>query len=144
MDYQPHDRLTVFIAPLTGKLTIVTDPDLSAAGAFGVDPGEKTNAEFGGYLRAQYRRRITDNISVQTKIDIFSNYLEKPQNLDINWEALVMMNVTQYITVSFATHLIYDESVMIPYDSTGDGIDDKEGPKVQFKQLLGVGLSYRF
>ncbi|TVR70114.1 MAG: DUF3078 domain-containing protein [Marinilabiliales bacterium] len=144
MDYQPDDRFTLFLAPLTGKLTLVTDPDLSAQGAFGVDPGEKTYAEFGGYLRAQYRRTITENISVRTKIDIFSNYLEKPQNLDINWEALVMMNVTRYITLSFATHLIYDESVMIPYDSTGDGVADKSGPKVQFKQLLGAGLSYRF
>ena len=55
-----------------------------------------------------------------------------------------MMNVTRYITVNFATHLIYDESVMIPYDSTGDGVADTSGPKVQFKQLLGAGLSYRF
>ena len=79
MDYQPHDRLTLFLAPLTGKLTIVTDPELSNQGAFGVDPGEKTNAEFGGYLRAQYRRRITENISVQTKIDTFPTTWKNPR-----------------------------------------------------------------
>ncbi len=144
MDYKPSDNFTLFLAPLTGKLTIVADDVLSAAGAFGVKPGEKTLGEFGGYLRTQYRRNLTENISVLTKLDLFSNYLEKPQNLDVNWETLVMANLTRYITVSFATHLIYDESVMIAYDSTDDGIEDAAGPRIQFKQLLGVGFSFRF
>lgn len=144
MDYKPGDDFTLFLAPVTGKMTIVNDEALSAAGAFGVEPGEKSKSEFGGYLRAQYRRDVTESISLQTKIDLFSNYLDKPLNLDVNWEALVMMNLTRYITVSFATHLIYDEEVLIGIDSTGDGNIDKNSPRVQFKQLLGVGLSYRF
>jgi hypothetical protein len=144
MDYKPSDNFSLFIAPVTGKLTIVNDDVLSQAGAFGVEPGENSMSEFGGYVRVAYKVDFKENISFQTKLDIFSNYLDKPQNMDVNWETMLMLNVTKYITINFATHLIYDEDVMIGVDSTGDGEIDSQGPRTQFKQLLSVGLSFKF
>ncbi|MBS4012620.1 MAG: DUF3078 domain-containing protein [Bacteroidetes bacterium] len=143
MDYKAFENFSLFIAPVTGKITIVNDDVLSQAGAFGVEPGETIKSEFGGYIRTSYKINITDDISFQTKLDLFSNYLDKPQNLDVNWETLTMIKVSKYITVSFATHLIYDENIMIGVDTTGDGEVDTIGPRTQFKQLLGVGLSFK-
>jgi hypothetical protein len=143
MDYKPNDDFSLFLAPVTGKITIVNDDALSAAGAFGVDPGKKSRSEFGGYIRAAYRTAITENITFQTKADFFSNYLDKPQNIDVNWETLLLMKVTQYITVSFATHLIYDDDIDIVV-GTDDAGNNIVGPRTQFKQLLGIGLSYKF
>jgi len=139
MDYKPSDKFTLFLAPLTGKITIVNDDVLSNAGSFGVDPGKKLRSEFGGYIRAAYKRNITENIAFQTKADFFSNYLNEPQNIDVNWETLLLMKVGKFITVSFATHLIYDADILFNVNEEGTGES-----KVQFKQLLGVGLSYKF
>jgi hypothetical protein len=57
--------------------------------------------EFGGYLRAVYRIDLFENITFQTKLDLFSNYLENPQNIDVNWENLLMARITEYISASF-------------------------------------------
>ncbi|MFW5793438.1 MAG: DUF3078 domain-containing protein [Bacteroidota bacterium] len=144
MDYKTSGSLSVFIAPLTGKITIVNDPVLSEAGAFDVTPGENHKSEFGGYLKTTYKLEITEDMSFKTKLDLFSNYLEKPQNLDVNWETLLIMKVTKYISVSFATHLIYDENIEIGIDTDDDGEPDKYGPRTQFKQLLTVGFTFNF
>lgn len=140
MDYQPGSSFSLFLAPLTGKVTIVNDQRLADLGAFGVDPGKKSRSEFGGYIRATYKRDITENIAFQTKADFFSNYLDNPQEIDVNWETLLLMKVGRYLTVSFATHLIYDADIL--FDTNDDGEGDSS--KVQLKQLLGVGLSYKF
>lgn len=140
MDYQPEGSFSLFLAPLTGKITLVNDQTLADAGAFGVDPGKKSRSEFGGYIRAFYKRDITENIAFQTKADFFSNYLDNPKEIDVNWETLLLMKVGRYLTVSFATHLIYDADIL--FDTSDDGIGDSS--KVQFKHLLGVGLSYSF
>ncbi len=140
MDYQPGRSFSLFLAPLTAKITIVNDQRLADMGAFGVDPGEKSRSEFGGYIRAIYKRDISENIAFQTKADFFSNYLNNPQEVDVNWETLLLMKVGRYLTVSFATHLIYDADIL--FDTNDDGVGDSS--KVQLKQLLGVGLSYSF
>lgn len=138
MDYKPNDNFTLFVAPLTSKITIVNDQTLADAGAFGVEPGNKSRGEFGGYLRAAFKTNLAENVSFQTKADLFSNYLDNPQNIDVNWENLVMVKLGRFITISFATHLIYDADIL--FDTNNDGVTDSS--KVQFKQLLGVGVSY--
>jgi hypothetical protein len=142
MDYRPIPNFSLFMAPLTGKFTIVRDDALGPN--FGLDEGENLRSEFGGYLRTLYRADLTETITFQTKLDLFSNYLDSPQNIDINWENLLMMRVTQYISVSFMTHLIYDDDILIGLDTNDDGNVDHYGPRVQFKQLLGVGFAYNF
>jgi hypothetical protein len=152
LDYKPNAYFSAFIAPLTSKFTFVTDQLLSDAGAFGVNPGEKTRSEIGGYLRAIYSRNdftgeFLKNISFTTKIDLFSNYADKPQNIDVNWETLIVMKVNRFITVNFNTQVLYDDDIQIQFDKNDNGsIEDGEsvGSKVQFKEILGVGLSYKF
>jgi hypothetical protein len=144
MDYQPMENFSVFISPLTAKITFVLDQDLADLGAFGVDPGENLRYELGAYLRASYRVNITDDIMFRTKLDLFSNYLDSPQNVDINWETRLNLNLTRYISASFGTHLIYDDDVTIITTDPETGDPIALGPRVQFKQLLTVGLSYSF
>jgi len=139
IDYKKSDKFTLFLAPVTGKITIVNDDVLSNAGSFGVDPGKRSRSELGGYIRAAYKTDITPNIAFQTKADLFSNYLKEPQNIDVNWETLLLMKAGKFITVSFATHLIYDADILFDATEVGEGES-----RVQFKQLLGVGLSYKF
>lgn len=161
MDYKPNDHFSAFIAPATYKLTIVRNQDLADAGAFGVKSaivdemgivqqrGEFYRSEIGGYIRLIYSRNdfnaeLLKNVAFTTKLDLFSNYQHNPQNIDVSWETIIALKVNKFLTVNFNTHLLYDDDIKIAIDSNNDGITDKEGPRVQFKEILGVGLMYKF
>ncbi|HNX21477.1 MAG TPA: DUF3078 domain-containing protein [Bacteroidales bacterium] len=144
MDFKPNNHLSMFIAPFTAKWTIVNDPILSAAGAFGVEPGEIVKSEFGGYIRFIYSKNdfkapFLKNLSFTTKLDLYSNYLKDPQFIDVNWENLISMKVNKYITVSLIVHLIYDYDIKFISEVSGNPVD-----KVQFKEIFGVGFAYKF
>ncbi len=145
LDYKPDAYFSAFIAPITAKFTFVTDEDLSAAGAFGVKPGEKSRGEIGGYLRTIYSKsdfsnEFLKNVTFTTKLDLFSNYAHNPQNIDISWETLIGLKVNKYVSVSFNTHLLYDDDIKIKVADE----DRSVGSLVQFKEIFGVGFSYNF
>lgn len=152
MDYKPNTHFSAFVAPLTAKVTFVRDTSLSNDGAFGVKPGENSLSEIGGYVRVIYTRNdfkseFLKNVSFTTKIDLFSNYANNPQNIVVNWETQLAFKVNKYISANINTQLIYDDKIKVPFDKNGiNGIEPGEvvGSRVQFKEILGVGLSYNF
>ncbi|MCI5056370.1 MAG: DUF3078 domain-containing protein [Flavobacteriales bacterium] len=143
MDYKPNDEFSLFIAPLTSKTTFVMDDFLAAQGAFGVDPGENIRNEFGGYIRMLYQKKeIVKNVNFTTKLDLFSNYLNNPQNIDIVWENLVAMKVNKYLGLTFNTLLLYDDDItIVGEDSDGNAF---AGPRTQFKEVFTAGFTYKF
>jgi hypothetical protein len=152
LDYKPNAYFSAFIAPVTAKFTFVNDKNLSDSGAFGVKPGNKSLSEFGGYLRViftknDFKNEFLKNVSFTSKIDLFSNYIKKPQNIVVNWETLIALKVNKFISANLSTQLIYDDKIKVPFDKNGDGIiqpGESVGSKVQFKEILGVGISYKF
>ncbi len=155
LDYKPNDNVSVFIAPLTAKFTFVNDQTLADSGAFGVEParfeggamienGKKSRSEFGGYLRFIYKKELMKNVSFSTKVDLFSNYANNPQNIDINWETLIILQANKYLSASINTQLLYDDDILIEIDSDDDGIIDEKGPRTQFKEILAIGFTYTF
>jgi len=151
VDYKPNTHLSIFAAPITTKFTFVNDTVLSNAGAFGVAKGENLKSEFGGYVRIIYTKNdfkgeFMKNVSFTTKLDLFSNYIKDPQNIVVNWETLIALKVNKYINVNLNTHLIYDDKIKIGEDSNDNGtIEEVEKkPRVQFKELFGVGVSFKF
>ncbi len=144
MDYQHSGNFTAFLAPLALKTTIVQDDSLAAKGEFGVDPGEHIRNEFGGYLRVFLKKDLMENTAIQTKLELFSNYLDNPECIDVNWEVLLAMKVNKFISATLSTLLIYDDDTDIGIDSNNDGIVDEYGPRTQFKEVLAIGLSMNF
>ncbi|UTW63846.1 DUF3078 domain-containing protein [bacterium SCSIO 12741] len=156
MDYKPDDHFSANISPVAGKITFVGNQDLANFGAFGVEAatydtngriiteGENIRYEFGGNLSLRYVNTIAKNIDLDTKINFFSNYLDRPGNIDVNWDLLLKMKVNKWLSASLTTSLIYDHDIDIPIDTTGDGKEDSVGPRTQFKEVLGVGLSLSF
>jgi hypothetical protein len=144
MDYKAGEVFSLFISPLTGKFTFVLDEDLSEAGSFGLDPGKTSRAELGGYIKMAFKKEVLKNVTLDTKLDLFSNYLENPKYVDVNWDMLLTFKVNEYLSASLMTQLIYDYDIKFEYDSTGDGIKDASEDRVQFKELFGLGLSYTF
>ncbi len=144
LDFKPNSNLSFFVSPVSTKMTLVMNEALSEAGAFGVDPGQNFRGEFGGYVRMTYGRDLMENVNFQTKLDLFSNYLNNPQYIDVNWDVLLMMKINKYLSASINTQLIYDRDIVIGKDTNDDGELDDFGPRIQFKELIGVGLSFSF
>lgn len=134
---------SVFAAPLTTKMTFVKNESLASVGSFGLNPGESFRAELGGYIRTEYIGDVMKNVRLQTKLDLFSNYLNGPQYVDVNWGVLLLMQVNKFLTASVTTQLIYDHDILIGKDSNGDDIQDDFKPRVQFKEIIGVGLTFK-
>jgi len=144
MDYKPSEAFSLFLSPLSSKFTFVLDDDLSAAGSFGLEPDHKTRAEIGAYIKMTFKKEILKNVTLDTKIDLFSNYFDNPQYIDVNWDLLLTFKVNDYLSASILTQLIYDYDIKFGEDTTGDGEYDTFSEKVQFKELFGLGLTYSF
>ncbi len=149
LDYKPNDWFSMFISPATGRSTFVLDTALSNLGQFGVTPGNNVRFEFGAYLRARLQKDLIKNVSVVSNLQLFNNYSDpiKPQraNIDVNWENLILIKANKWLTTSIFTNLIYDHDVQIPVEREVDGVKViGNGPRMQFKEVLGIGLSVKF
>jgi len=134
IDYKPSESFAIYTSPLTGKTTIVMDDNFSAAGAYGVTPGKNARGEFGAYVKIEFRKEVITNVSLQTKVDFFANYEDKFQEIDVNWDVLIAMKINKFMSANLNTQLLYDQDVAI----------DNTYSKVQFKEVFGVGLTFKF
>jgi hypothetical protein len=142
LDLKKGDNFSLFAAPLTAKMTFVLNDSLSSVGAFGVDTNKLFRAEVGGYVRVLWKHDLMKNVGLQTKLDLFSNYLKDPQYIDVNWEVFLNMKINKFLTVNINTLLIYDHDIQIGKDTNSDGTPDEFKPRIQFKELFGLGLAY--
>ncbi|MBQ1605484.1 MAG: hypothetical protein II088_01630, partial [Bacteroidales bacterium] len=79
-----------------------------------------------------------------SKLDLFSNYLVKAQNVDMNWENLLTIKLSKWFSANLSITLAYDDDIDVPVDRDGDGVCEGLGKRLQFKELLGVGFTYKF
>ncbi|NQU86026.1 MAG: DUF3078 domain-containing protein [Mariniphaga sp.] len=142
IDYKPSEKLSIFVSPLSGKLTIVDNLGLSEK--FGLEIGKKSRGEFGATFKTQLKTPLVKNVDIDTQLSLFSNYLDTPQNIDVVWDLIINMKINDFLSANFISNLIYDDDIKIDIDENEDGVFDGKGPRVQFKQLLGIGLSYKF
>ncbi len=139
LEYRPKANYSLFFSPASAKLTFVQDDYLSGIGAFGVDPGDKFRAEIGTYLKARVEQGVMENVSLISTLDMFTAYDKSFGNIDINWDVLVSMKINKFLSATLNMTMKYDDNVKF-VDEQGKS----KGPKVQFKEILGVGLAYNF
>lgn len=152
-DFKPSDVFSLSILPVTGRITLVLDQSLADKGAYGVKPaeydtigdqiliakeGENVRFELGTALQALFKKEIMKNVELQSKLQLFSNYLENPQNIDVDWNTMLSLKVNKYISSYIGFTLLYDDDIMITDE---DGI---VGPRTQIKQTFGMGLAFDF
>lgn len=139
LEYRPNTIFSVYLSPVAGKFTFVQDDYLSDLGAFGVDPGDKFRAELGAYLKARAEKDVMENVKVISTVDFFTAYDSSFGNVDVNWDLLISLKINKFLSASVNTTLKYDDDVKnVRKDGT------LEGPKVQFKEVVGLGLAYNF
>jgi len=140
MDYKPSDNFSLYISPLTSKMTFVTNDSLAHEGAYGVAVDDNMRGEYGASLKLTAKKKdIVKNVNGYTRLDLFTNYSENPQNIDVDWEIGFDMKINKYLSAVFTTNILYDDDIKYVNSS---GVE--EGPRVQTKQLIGAALSYTF
>lgn len=147
--------LTVYLSPITNKTTLVLDSRLANEGAFGVEKaiydetgteiikkGKLHRTELGALVSSQYKRKIMTNINLDTRATLYTDYLKDFGNIDIDWQVSIEMIVNKYIKANIGSHLIYDNDIKNKREVAG--VQITEGPRVQLKQILGIGIEYTF
>lgn len=140
--WKKNDNLYVNFAPATAKFVFVdkkfTEVDESNAAElaayndnkyFGVDANKTSRFEFGAAVSAFAKFKLMDNISAENILNLYMNYLEDPQNVDVDYTLNLVMKVNEFISTNFTFQAIYDDNAVKGF---------------QIRETLGVGITYNF
>jgi hypothetical protein len=128
MDYRPNEHFSLFISPLTTRWVFKKDSDFYTQAKFGVPALQKTYNELGAYLTAKYNVPLAKWATYTTRLDLFSNYKRKPQNVDVFFTNLLTMKFNKWLGTTISVDVVYDDDVI---------------KKTQLKEILGVGLTVK-
>lgn len=132
--WKKHDNFKVNFAPLTSKFTFVNSDFTSIPGYvdgdyFGVDAFKSMRYELGFYTSAYYKFILMANVSIENTLNLYSNYLKDPQNVDVDYSLNVVMKINKYLSTNLQFQAIYD-------DNAYQGL--------QTRQVFGLGVNYGF
>lgn len=137
LDYKPIADLSIFISPVTARWTIVKDDSLSALGLYGVEPGKHSEGEFGAFATIGYMKQFSPAVGFKSRLDLFSNYENNPQNIDVFFTNVLNIKLTRLLSLTWSVDMIYDDDVRL----FGE---DQNSPRLQLKSLVGIGLLTKF
>ena len=140
-DYVPNTKLSIYVTPLNMRNTWVFNDSISARGDYNMEPGNYLRFRFGPSFLLTYKGDIAKNIKLDTKLGYFQDLIDGIGDPVVNWDALFNMKVNKFISASFNFTLFYDEDSKTDIKDESGNVIGQEA-KVQFKQSLGVGLSY--
>lgn len=134
MLWKKSDNLKFNLAPATSKITFVSDDftsdvDYVDGDYFGVDANSSMRYELGFYASGYYKFNIMENISMENILSLYSNYLEDPQNVDVDYQMNIVMTINRYISANLTFQTIYDDNAFKGF---------------QTRQVFGVGVNYGF
>ena len=93
--------------------------------------------EFGAQIKADIAVNVNDNFKYTSQLVLFSNYLDHPENIRVNWDNSFDWKLAKYFSLTMKTNLIYDDKVMIYSERDGE-----TKQRVQFKESLLFGFTY--
>ena len=129
MLWKKSNNLSVNFSPATAKLIIVHPHFTKFRSSFGVLQGDSSRFEFGSSISGYYKFNIMTNVSVENRLNLYSNYLDNPQNVDVDYQMNVIMKINKYLSANVAVQAIYD---------------DNSVQAVQVRELFGLGVNYGF
>lgn len=135
--WKPTKNFSAFLSPVTARWVVVNSDSLASIGAYGVDPGKKSKAEFGAFASLNYMKEVNKIFTYKSRMDLYSNYLKNPKNIDLYWTNLVNIKLTKAIALTYSLDMIYDDDIRL------FGTNHKS-PGTQIKSMLGLGFMVKF
>ncbi|MFA6402220.1 MAG: DUF3078 domain-containing protein [Salinivirgaceae bacterium] len=145
LDIKSIPKTVLFVSPLTSKNTIVLADTVNET-KYGLKPSEKVRSETGAIIKGSYKTKVWGNIEMENYLELFSNYVNNPQNVDIDWDFRLIFPVNDYIRATISTRLIYDDDQLVPKfkDENDVRVPDGTTKAVQFKEYLTIGFAVKF
>jgi hypothetical protein len=129
MLWKKSDNLKVNIAPATSKIIMVHKHFTESGPSFGVLQGDSSRYEFGAAVNGYYKFNMMENVTAENILNLYSNYLEDSQNVDLDYTLNIVMKVNKYLTTNFSFQTIYDDNAFRGF---------------QIREVIGVGVNYGF
>lgn len=128
--WKKDDNLKFNISPAASKMTFVhskyTLPDEAY---FGVKEGKSMRYELGANAQFYYKLDVIANVNFENILNLYSNYLEDPQNVDIDYQLNIVMKINRYLTTNLSFQAIYDDNAFQGF---------------QLREVFGVAVNYGF
>jgi hypothetical protein len=150
LDYKPDKNTSINFSPFSYKGTFVPDTATINQTKFGISSDRRSKNELGAYLIVSSKVSLFEKVNMTNRLQLFSNFLSKPQNIDVDWEMITTMNLNWFTELKVNVHLIYDDDTKLPvYDSEDNPVMDingmqKKAPMLQFKEYLGLSFVFKF
>lgn len=147
LDWKPTGYFSLFFSPVAAKWIIVSNDPYSystnppppgekpISELYGVDPEKKVDAQFGAFLSASFNKDILKNVNYSSRLDLYSNYLRNPENIDIFWTNSLTFKVNNWLAFGYNWNIAYDD------DYVAEGVS---GPRTQFLGTFGIGITGKF
>ncbi|MCW3087353.1 MAG: hypothetical protein JWQ78_739 [Sediminibacterium sp.] len=134
LDYKPTERISIFISPLTSRSTIVTKRSLAERGVYGIPAGDYIINQVGAFATINYNNAVlAKNVTYKGRLDLFSNYANHPQNIDLFMTNLFSFKINKFFSATYSLDMIYDDDIRL------FGAANKS-PALQTKSLIGIGF----
>ena len=134
MYWKKNDNFKLNFAPLTSRFTFVDGAYTSVPGYvdgsyFGIDANKSMLYELGFSASAYYKFTIMENVTAENILSLYSNYLDKPQNVDLYYTLNIVMKINKVLSADFNFQTIYDDNAFAGF---------------QIKEVFGLGVNYNF
>ena len=131
-DYKQSDKFSIFMSPITSRTVIVANNYLSNQGEYGVDSGKHFLHQLGAFVTMNYNNTFSKNVTYKARMDLFSNYMNNPQNINFFMTNQLALKVSKYLSVTYSLDMIYDDNIRLfgPHGTS---------PGLQVKSLIGIG-----
>ena len=127
-DYRPDETFSLFISPLTTRWVTKLDKSFDSLAKFGVPAFKKTYTEVGAFATVKFSKALNKWARYTGRVDFFSNYRRKPENIDVFFTNLLSMKFNKWLGTTLSLDMIYDDDVI---------------KKTQLKEILGIGLTIK-
>ncbi len=134
--WKPRPWFALTASPSTWRGTMVCVPSLRSI--YGLEADQYLKQEFGGDVVIELKGDIIKDLSAYSRLNLFTNYLKNPQNVDVDWTLQLSLKINKWLSASFNMHVIYDDDIRIPQ------ADGTSGPRLQIQEVAGLGLLVKF
>lgn len=126
--YKPNAHFSMLLSPLMMNITTKLAPSLKKISAFGVDSAKTASFGLGAFVQTNLNYDLAKGINYKSVITAYSNYLDHPGNVILDWSNLFTLTVNKYIGATVSLNARYN---------------DLEIKHLQTQHGIGVGLSYK-
>lgn len=129
MMWKKSDDFKFNVAPATSRLIIVHPHFTELGSSFGVEQGDSSRFEFGASFIGYYKFKVMENITAENILSLYSNYLEDPQNVDLDYTLNIVMKINKTLSTNIAFQTIYDDNAFRGF---------------QIREVIGLGVNFGF